>query len=418
MQPDPLDVKFDMARKPIRQRWYLRPLTWAGSFPDVWARRLKIARHDVDGLKPPYLLLCTHMAFMDFKVTTAALFPYRANYVVAIDGFIGREWLLRNAGGICKRKFTNDLTVIKHIRQVIANGDVLALYPEARYSLIGTTSVLPGSLGKLVKMLGAPVAVLNIHGNYLNSPCWNLNKRKIPIAADFGRILTAEETAALPLSEINERIRTAFAYDEYRWQLENQIRIDYPDNAKGLHKVLYQCPNCLTEYLMDSDGNRLWCGHCKKEWVLSPLGQLNATQGETEFSHPPDWYEFQRREVRRQIEQGTYEVSDEVDVDSLPNAKGYINIGKGRLVHNLEGFSLEVATRRGPLSLKKTPASMYSCHIEYNYDARGDCIDLSTLQDTYYIYPLNLHNCVTKIALATEELYACHQQKKTSPDKG
>jgi len=61
---------------------------------------------------------------------------------------------------------------------------------------------------------------------------------------------------------------------------------------------------------------------------------------------------------------------------------------------------------------------MYSCHIEYNYDARGDCIDLSTLQDTYYIYPLNLHNCVTKIALATEELYACHQQKKTSPDKG
>ena len=102
---DGLNDKFDMARLPIRQCWYLRPLTWAGSYPDVWARHLKIKPKNVQEIKPPYLLLCTHMAFMDFKVTTAAVFPHRANYVVAIDGFIGREWLLRNACGICKRKF-------------------------------------------------------------------------------------------------------------------------------------------------------------------------------------------------------------------------------------------------------------------------------------------------------------------------
>ena len=99
------------------------------------------------GLKPPYLLLCTHHAFIDFMVTTAAIFPHRANYVVAIDGFIGREWLLRQVGGICKRKFTSDLTLVRQIERVIGNGDVLALYPEARYSLIGTTAVLPNSLG-------------------------------------------------------------------------------------------------------------------------------------------------------------------------------------------------------------------------------------------------------------------------------
>ncbi len=83
------------------------------------------------GVKPPYLLLCTHMAFMDFKVTTAAIFPHRANYVVAIDGFIGREMLLRMAGGICKRKFTNDIQLIRQIRHVIVkHKDILALYPK------------------------------------------------------------------------------------------------------------------------------------------------------------------------------------------------------------------------------------------------------------------------------------------------
>lgn len=407
MDKNTTPVKFDMARLPMRQSWYLRPLTWLFSFPDVWRYHLKINRHDVQDLKPPYLLLCTHMSFIDFKVTTAAIFPHRANYVVAIDGFIGREWLLRHVGGICKRKFTNDITLIKQIRQVIKNGDILALYPEARYSLIGTTAVLPDSLGKLVRFLKVPVAVLNMHGNYLHSPCWNLSKRKVPLAADFTRILTGEDVSRLSVDDINQRIRQAFVYDEYRWQTANKIKIHHPANASGLHRVLYQCPACLTEFKMDSGGNRIWCGHCGKRWNLQPTGELEASSGNTEFSYAPDWFEFQRAQVRQQVEQGTYSISDDVDVDSLPNARGYINIGLGRLTHDNRGFMLDVPGSAGaePLHLVKTPVSMYSCHIEYQYDQRGDCIDLSTLDDTYYIYPLHLKNCVTKIALATEELY-------------
>ena len=64
------------------------------SFPEVWLHKTKIIKTDTEGLKPPYLLLCNHNAFLDFKVATAAIFPARANYVVAIDGFIGKEWLM------------------------------------------------------------------------------------------------------------------------------------------------------------------------------------------------------------------------------------------------------------------------------------------------------------------------------------
>ena len=407
-----MEVKFDMTRPPVRQRWFLRPVTWLISFPTVWASRLRITRNGAGDLKPPYLLLCTHMAFVDFMVTTAAIFPHRGHYVVAIDGFIGREWLLRNVGAICKRKFTNDITLVRQIKRVIDRGDILVLYPEARYSLAGTSAVLPDSLGKLVRLTGAPVAVLNMHGNYLSSPCWNLKKRKVPLAADFSKILTAEETRSLPVSEINERIRRAFEYNEYKWQKDNKIQITEKDNAKGLHKVLYQCPACRTEYKMESAGVSLRCGHCKKSWTLSPLGELTADTGETEHADVPSWYEFQRREVRRHIESGTYEISDEVDIDALPNARGYINLGRGRLTHNLEGFRLESVYAGGEISLHKTPASMYSCHIEYDYDKRGDCIDLSTLEDTYYIYPLNLRSCVTKIALATEELFLYQKESE------
>ena len=53
----------------------------------------------MENIPTPYLLLCTHHAFIDFKVTTASIYPKRANYIVAIDGFIKREKLLRNVGG-------------------------------------------------------------------------------------------------------------------------------------------------------------------------------------------------------------------------------------------------------------------------------------------------------------------------------
>jgi hypothetical protein len=150
---DELIPRFDMTRDPIPTRWFLRPLTYLLSLPDTLLHRTRIHRDGVEGLKPPYVLLCNHNAFLDFKVATRAIFPKRANYVVAIDGFIGREWLLRNVGCICKRKFTSDIRLVKQLIKVIRNKDIAVIYPEARYSLCGTTAVLPASLGKLCKLL-------------------------------------------------------------------------------------------------------------------------------------------------------------------------------------------------------------------------------------------------------------------------
>ena len=171
--------RFDMKKPPCRTAWYLRPLTLLLSAPDAKKHGAIIRKTGVEGLKPPYLLLCNHNAFLDFKVATKAIYPHRANYVVAIDGFIGREWLLRKVGCICKRKFTSDITLIRQLRRVVQNGDVNVIYPEARYSLCGTTAVLPASLGKLCKLLGVPVVTFICHGHHINSPFWNLDRKSV-----------------------------------------------------------------------------------------------------------------------------------------------------------------------------------------------------------------------------------------------
>ena len=407
-------VRFDMKKPPMRPRWYLMPLEWLLSMPATLRHRTVIRREGTAGLRPPYLLLCNHNAFLDFKVATRAIFPYRANYVVAIDGFIGREGLLRRIGCICKRKFTNDVTLVRQLKRVADNGNIAVIYPEARYSLCGTTAVLPASLGKLCKLLGLPVAVLICHGHHINSPFWNLHERGVaPTEAEFRLLFTREELAAASVGEVNASLVEAFPYDDYAWQREKGIRVTYPRRAEGLHKVLYQCPACGREYRMSSSGAVLRCDACGKRWTLSELGELTAEEGETEFRHIPDWYEWERANVRREVEAGTYGTGEvPVRVDSLPSAMRFLPLGEGTMRHDMDGFTVRGVGADGtPFEMVKPVPSLYSCHIEYEYLGKyGDCVDLNTLEDTWYVYPHDCDFSVTKMALATEELYFAHRK--------
>ena len=402
--------RFDMKAPPIRQRQWLRPVTWALSFPFTWAQKTKIIKKNCEGLKPPYILLCNHNAFYDFMVATHAIFPHRANYVVAIDGFFGfpgKKWLLRNVGGICKRKFTTDLVLIRQIKRVLNNGDVLILYPEARYSICGTQSELPESLGQMCKMMKVPVVTLKCVGNHLKTPFWNTKDRIVPYTeGHLTQLYTAEQLKETSVDEINAKISEALSYDDFAWQKENNIRITTSYRAEGLHRVLYQCPHCKTEYKMTSKGDTLTCANCGKSWRMTELGELEATVGQTEFSHIPDWYEWQRANVKDEVRRGVYRFEARCHVKSMPNGTRFYDIGNGTIVHDLDGFKLKGSGKYGEFEMERKSGGLEACHIEYNYLGKhGDCIDLNTLDDTYYIFPHGDDFSITKIALATEEIF-------------
>jgi hypothetical protein len=244
-------------------------------------------------------------------------------------------------------------------------------------------------------------------GHHVNSPFWNLKDRGVRhTEAVMTQLFTAKDLAAASTGEINARIEQAFAYDDYDWQKKRGVRIPCEKRAEGLHKVLYQCPACKAEYQMASEGAQLRCGACKKTWTMLEDGSLRADGGETEFSHIPDWYEWERANVRREIEDGTYAATCPVRVESLPNADGYVGLGSGVMTHDQDGFRVRVSGQYGAFEMHKPVRSLYSCHIEYNYLGKyGDCVDLNTLEDTWYCYPYDCDFSVTKFALATEELY-------------
>ncbi len=403
------------AKYPIRQPIYLTALIWLLSKIALIGKQYKVEKVNMEGLKPPYLMLSNHMYFVDFELTATATGLHRVNNVVSIDGYYRRPWLMEWIGAICTRKYTMDLHLVKSICKVLRRGDVLSLYPEARYSPCGTTSYLPDSLGKLVKLGKVPVVTVIHHGNHLHSPFWNFRKkRRVPLHTVMTQLLTAEQVKSMSVAQINEALQEAFRYDDYQYQKDNGIHITEKYRAEGLHKVLYQCPHCLTESQMDSSGAELFCKACGKRWVWQEDGNLAALEGETVFTHIPDWFAWERKQVAQQIAEGTYRYEDEIDVYSLPRCWKYIPLGKARLTHSIEeGFTLEGHYRGADYRIHRTPPQTNSLHIEYDYNYfKGlDCLDISTENDSFYCFP-SRENVVTKLAFATEILYGRSLQNK------
>ena len=184
--------RYNTAKYPIRQPLIITYLIWLLCKIMLIGKKYKIEKINTEGLKPPYMMLSNHMYFIDFELAALATFPHRVNNVVSIDGYYRRPWLLELIGAICTRKFTMDIHLIKSIGRVLKRGDILSMYPEARYSPCGTTSYIPESLGKLVKLNKVPVVAVVHHGNHLHSPFWNFRKkRKVPLYTTFTQILTA-----------------------------------------------------------------------------------------------------------------------------------------------------------------------------------------------------------------------------------
>lgn len=265
-------------------------------------------------------------------------------------------------------------------------------------------------------MLDVPIVTLICHGHHINHPFWNTRHERgvKPTEATMKLLFTKEEVETLSADAINEKLVEEFRYDDFKWQFDKKIKVDCKDRAVGLEKVLYQCPHCKKEFEMISEGTKIKCRACNKEWEMTEYGQLKALEGETEFPHIPDWYEWERTNVKEEVANGTYSSGElPVRVESLPNAKGFIKLGKGTMIHDMNGFKVSITTPLGHnYSMEKSVPSLYSCHIEYEYLFKhGDCIDLNTLEDTWYIYPYDKEFSVTKMAIATEELFFDNKRK-------
>lgn len=416
--------------RPVKQSAFLRWLMKTLSAGELKSTHFTYRNIGMERLKQgePCLVLMNHSAFIDLKMAATILYPRPFHIVTTVDGFVGKNSLMRHLGCIPARKFITDTEMVSDIYYALhkLNSSVL-MYPEASYSFDGTATPLPKSVGKALKLFHVPVVMIRTYGAFLHDPLYNgLRPRKVNVSADVTYLLSAEEVHDKTVDELNQILKDNFTFDSFEWQRENHVRVNEPFRAEGLERVLYKCPECLTEGKMVSSGTHIRCAACGADFELTEYGEIRRSDvlnkikkndsGQKEripeFHSIPDWYAWERVSVDLELKTGNYFMRAPVRILTLVNTDAIYHVGSGVLTHDKDGFRLEGCA--GALHYIQSALASYSVYADYFWYEIGDMICIGTPQMQFYCFPENTEVNVAKLRLAAEELYKMKAKRAES----
>ena len=403
-------------KNPKKPNFFWRVLIRFLTFFGMAGTKFKYETEGLEGLeKEPCLILMNHSCFLDMQIAHRILFPKHFCIVSTTDGFVGMggfmAWLMRQIGCFPTQKFVTDLSLVSDMTYALKTLKTSVLmYPEAGYSLDGTATTLPRKMGVLLKKFDVPVIMIETFGAFSRNPLYNeLQVRKsVPVSAKARCLFTQEQVRQLTVKELSDGLDAAFGFDHFQWQAEQGLEIHDATRADGLERILYKCPHCGAEDRMEGKGIHLTCHECGKKYELTPLGKLKALEGETEYPHIPDWFRWEREQVRQEILDGRYKLDVDVQIGMLVDYKHLYMVGDGHLTHDLNGFTLTGCD--GRLHYTQKPLNSYNLNADYYWYEIGDIIGLGTKEALYYCFP-KTQTSVAKARLATEEMYKLYKSR-------
>ena len=400
--------------KPLRPLFLIQILIRLLAILDMTATKFTYTTHGMEklGKKEPCLILMNHSSLIDLQMASRIFFPRRYGIVTTSDSFVGplMRWLMPLIGCIPTQKFVSDVRLIKDMEYLLKEKNTSVLmYPEASYSFDGTATPLPRKMGVLLKKLGVPVVTVITQGAFARQPLYNcLRKRKVKTSAEVTYLFSREDLKTMTVAELDAKLDEMFTFDNFRWQQENKVIIDTPDRADGLNRILYKCPHCGGEGKTEGKGTTLTCHSCGAVYELTELGYLKADNAV--FTHVPDWYQWQRQEVRKELEEGTYSLDIDVEIAMMVNFNAIYKVGEGHLTHTVDGFHLTGCD--GKLDYTQGPLACYGLYADYYWYEIADMICIGNQDALYYCFPKGSGDVVAKTRLAVEELYKLKKIRK------
>lgn len=391
---------------PVRPIKGLRWLIKALSVSELKKAGFTYSLHGMErlGAEEPCLILMNHSSFIDLKIAETVMYPRPLNIICTSDGLVGKEWLMRQVGCIPTNKFVTDVQMVKDMYYALHTlGNSVLMYPEASYTFDGTATPLPDTIGKCLKLLKVPVVMIRTHGAFLHDPLYNnLQIRKVDVHADVTYLLSKEDISNRSVRELQKQIEEEFTFDNFREQQEKHISVTEDFRADCLERVLYKCPHCGREDGMQGKGIYIGCAHCGMRYELTEYGYLKTTMGDAAFTHIPDWYQWQREEVQKEIADDRYQLNIPVDICIMHDMKAVYQVGEGRLQHDKNGFHLTGC--EGKLAYHQSAKVSYSLYADYYWYEIGDVICIGDMEQLYYCFPKE-NIPVAKVRIAAEELY-------------
>ena len=268
-------------------------------FMGLWLKYLvncKATKPFPEGLKPPYLILSTHVSVFEMPYLLMSVKP---NPVIVLHELHLTEkifvLLLSMVGSIWRMQGVPDARTIRQMKRAVKKGRSVLIYPEGDLNWDGDSLSLDMSMARVARFIGASVLVFRTKGSYMAFPRWAHRARRGRVDAEYELAVKAEEFALLTDEQVLERLNGAFMHSERRWLAEGEgkgQRYASSKPALGLERLLFMCPSCGCDSCMGSDDYSIACSKCSYRARVDGDMRL-SDEGRSGFADIWGWHDWQ-----------------------------------------------------------------------------------------------------------------------------
>ncbi len=345
--------------------------------------RRKILRNEIKEKKGPFIVIANHEAKLDFTTLISAV--KRPMSIVVSNSFYQSmpiKKLIDYLGMIPKQQFQTTIGDMKRMKAVIDHGEVLVLYPAGLMCEDGVSTPIPAATYKFLKLLNADIYVAKVSGTYFAMPKWANGVRPGKTYLDIYKLFSKEELSSATISEIQKKADAALLFDAYREQELHLIKYKNCHNLEGLENVLYQCPNCKTEFSMQiKDIHTIYCTHCDYEQTSDKYGFLHNDRGlGIELRYVSDWSKLIYDSLKETIQQHSdLALESKTKIHMIDYKKhSFVEVGYGKVILSKQHFQIEGQIKGESVSLQ-IPITNIPC---LPFDP-GNYLEIQHGQDIY-----------------------------------
>ncbi len=262
-----------------------------------------------------WLLLANHTMNMDPLLDVIVLrrfmrFVASANILRGFSGFFIR-WL---ANPIPRYKGAPADDVVVAVKESLAAGVSVAMYPEGNVTWDGETGFISRRTAELVKESDGALITLRKIGGFLKTPRWAMVKRRGRTYAEVVGEYSREELDKMSVDEIYELIKRDLYVDAYEEQEKRHWKYRCKALAEGLEATLYVCPECGAVGDLSSKGDMFRCS-CGSEWRFDEEGYLNPVKEGGEKVSILAWSRWQKKYLRDNAKKLQESVDEPICID-------------------------------------------------------------------------------------------------------
>lgn len=365
--------------------------------------------------KQPAILLSSHASRLEFIYSIYGFGRTDINVVCGYQNVMqkGLYRLLISLGVISKYLYQPDLMCVKNMLKVLRRGGAIGLFPEGIQSTSGSTHPINPATAQFLKRSKANIVVCSTRGAYLATSRYSKDRKKGYIGAHFSLLFTPEMLEALTEEQIYERLLEKFSYNDFEFNKTARNKyVGKKPNAYGIDNILYKCPSCKKEHTLSVLGDCIICESCGFSARVNEYYELIAKDGSALPFTVDAWFKWQRRCVKDEINDGSFEMSlcgslCTVRLDKLkkpPKDRVLLSTGKATLTSG--GLAFEGTKDKIPADFDFSARAIYSLTL-----STQGYLEFYHNNEYYMLIPDTAKRGLIKWTLAAEEIHNLYDEK-------